>query len=66
MGSNKNRDSQAQDDETPQHIVDVAEFYIGKYPVTNAEYAAFVAATRASLLIIGAATTRRTRSWIIR
>lgn len=27
-----------------EHRVDVAEFYIGKYPVTNAQYAAFVKA----------------------
>jgi formylglycine-generating enzyme required for sulfatase activity len=27
-----------------KHLVDVAEFYIGKYPVTNAQYAAFVQA----------------------
>jgi formylglycine-generating enzyme required for sulfatase activity len=45
MGSDKNRDSQAFDDETPQYIVDVAEYYIGKYPVTNAQYAVFAKAT---------------------
>ena len=27
-----------------KRTVDVAEFYIGKYPVTNAQYAAFVQA----------------------
>jgi formylglycine-generating enzyme required for sulfatase activity len=31
--------------EMPQHEVDVAEFEIGKYPVTNREYAEFVEAT---------------------
>jgi formylglycine-generating enzyme required for sulfatase activity len=31
--------------EMPQHEVDVAEFEIGKYPVTNQEYAEFVEAT---------------------
>lgn len=30
---------------TEVHLVDVAEFWIGKYPVTNAQYAAFVKAT---------------------
>ncbi len=32
----------AADDEYPQHLVDIPEFYIGKYEVTNAQYAAFV------------------------
>jgi formylglycine-generating enzyme required for sulfatase activity len=39
MGSDKAKDSQAHDDETPQHPVDVAAFQMGKYPVTVAEYA---------------------------
>jgi formylglycine-generating enzyme required for sulfatase activity len=30
----------------PQHHVYVSEFHIGKYPVTNAQYAVFVRATR--------------------
>jgi serine/threonine-protein kinase len=33
------------DNELPQHSVDVAEFRIARTPVTNAQYAAFVAAT---------------------
>ncbi len=36
MGSNEN------DDETPIHKVTVSDFYIGKYEVTNAQYAAFL------------------------
>jgi formylglycine-generating enzyme required for sulfatase activity len=39
MGSDKNRDPRASDDELPQHRVEVAAFRIGKYPVTVAEYA---------------------------
>ncbi len=35
------------EDETPQHRVWVAEFHIGKFPVTNAQYAEFVRATNA-------------------
>ncbi len=34
----------AAENETPQHRVDVLPFYIGCYPVTNAEYGAFIAA----------------------
>jgi formylglycine-generating enzyme required for sulfatase activity len=45
MGSDKDKDLGANDDELPQHMVHVAEFYIGKYEVTNAQYAAFVQAT---------------------
>jgi formylglycine-generating enzyme required for sulfatase activity len=44
MGSDKARDPQAYDDETPQHPVEVAAFQIGKYPVTVAEYALAVSA----------------------
>ena len=39
MGSNR------YDDEKPQHKVNVAAFRIAKYPVTNQQYARFVAAT---------------------
>jgi serine/threonine-protein kinase len=35
MGSNNN-------DEKPQHTVELSEYFIGKYPVTNLEYQAFV------------------------
>jgi formylglycine-generating enzyme required for sulfatase activity len=46
MGSDKARDKDAEDDELPQHPVYVSEFYIGKYPVTNEQYQAFVKANR--------------------
>jgi len=42
MGSDPAKDKDARDNEQPQHRVYVAEFYIGKYPVTNVQYAAFV------------------------
>ena len=45
MGSDPAKDNDAQPREQPQHRVYVAEFYIGKYPVTNEQYAVFVLAT---------------------
>jgi formylglycine-generating enzyme required for sulfatase activity len=46
MGSDPAKDKRAQDEEQPQHRVYVSEFYIGRYPVTNEQYAAFVKATQ--------------------
>jgi len=46
MGSDAAKDNSAEDKEQPQHRVYVSEFYIGKYPVTNAQYAAFVKGTK--------------------
>jgi formylglycine-generating enzyme required for sulfatase activity len=37
-------DSGAYDDERPQHSVDLPAFEIGRWPVTNAEYACFIEA----------------------
>ena len=45
MGSDPNVDSYAQKDEQPQHEVTIERFYIGKYPVTFAEYAVFAQIT---------------------
>lgn len=45
MGNDPAKDEQSGDDEQPQHTLDLPEFYIGKYPVTNRQYAAFVQAT---------------------
>lgn len=42
MGSNPANDREASKGELPQHRIYLAEFYIGKYPVTNAQYATFV------------------------
>ncbi len=42
MGSDKTRDKQAYDDEIPQRKVDLPTFRINRYPVTNAQYRAFV------------------------
>lgn len=41
MGSDPARDNFAQRDELPQHGVYVSAFYIGKYEITNAQYARF-------------------------
>ncbi|MCU0485842.1 MAG: bifunctional serine/threonine-protein kinase/formylglycine-generating enzyme family protein [Anaerolineales bacterium] len=45
MGSDTTKDKDAEDDETPQHKLYLPEYLIGKYPVTVAQYAAFVKAT---------------------
>lgn len=45
MGSNPSEDRLAQTDEIPQHRLFVSDFYIMKYPVTNAQYRLFVEAT---------------------
>ena len=44
FGSNPRKDEQARGDEQPQHAVYLPEYLIGKYPVTNGQYAAFVRA----------------------
>ena len=48
MGSDPKVDKDASSDEQPQHRLILPDFYIGKYPVTNEQYAAFVKATRQS------------------
>jgi formylglycine-generating enzyme required for sulfatase activity/predicted ATPase len=42
MGSDKQRDKQAYDDEEPQHKVTLSAFKISKYPVANAQYDVFI------------------------
>jgi formylglycine-generating enzyme required for sulfatase activity len=42
MGSDKQRDPQASDDELPEHWETLPAYQMGKYPVTVAEYACFV------------------------
>ena len=44
MGSDPSVDKNASQDEQPQHRVNLAEYYIGKYPVTVAQYADFARA----------------------
>jgi len=46
MGSDKRKDKQAYDDETPQHTLHLPEFRIAPVPVTVAQFAAFMAANR--------------------
>jgi formylglycine-generating enzyme required for sulfatase activity len=41
MGSADN-DEIASDNEKPQHRVDLQEFYLGKYPVTQEQYQAIM------------------------
>ncbi|GAB4529035.1 MAG: formylglycine-generating enzyme family protein [Anaerolineae bacterium] len=44
-GSDPSGDRLTQPDETPQHQLHVTDFYIMRYPVTNAQYHLFVQAT---------------------
>lgn len=44
MGA-KEDDPEAYDDEQPQRVINLPEYEIGKYPITNGEYAAFVEST---------------------
>lgn len=46
MGSDPMKDKDAQPAEQPQHRVYVSEFYIGKYPITNAQYSVYARAKR--------------------
>jgi hypothetical protein len=48
MGSDKSRDEQADEDETPQYPVEVGGFAIGQHAVTVAEYACAVRAKAVS------------------
>ncbi|MCL4299464.1 MAG: SUMF1/EgtB/PvdO family nonheme iron enzyme [Anaerolineae bacterium] len=43
-GSNKKADPMAYDDELPQQTINVSAFKISRYPITNAQYTAFVEA----------------------
>ena len=45
MGSDKQKDKQAEDRETHQHKVRLKKYWIGKYPVTNKQFEVFVQAT---------------------
>jgi formylglycine-generating enzyme required for sulfatase activity len=38
-------DTKARDNEKPQRMIDLPEYWIGRYPVTNEQFARFVAAT---------------------
>lgn len=45
MGSDKEKDPQAYDDELPQHELTLPGYWIGRYPVTVAQFRAFVKAS---------------------
>jgi formylglycine-generating enzyme required for sulfatase activity len=42
MGSSKEKDHDASDDEQPQHRVELPAYRAGRYPVTNAQYRYFI------------------------
>jgi formylglycine-generating enzyme required for sulfatase activity len=42
MGSDKRRDRDADDEEMPQHTLTLPRYFIGRYPVTVAQFQAFV------------------------
>jgi formylglycine-generating enzyme required for sulfatase activity/tRNA A-37 threonylcarbamoyl transferase component Bud32 len=45
MGSDMERDKNAELDETPQHAVFLEDFQVGKFPVTNRQFEAFITAS---------------------
>jgi len=44
MGSDEQQDSEASDDEYPQHDVNLKDYWISRFPVTNAQFEMFCAA----------------------
>ena len=46
MGSDPEKDRDARDDEQPQHTLHLSDYAMARTPVTNAQYAAFLRATR--------------------
>jgi formylglycine-generating enzyme required for sulfatase activity len=45
MGTNRKRDPQAHEDEMPVQVLNITDFLMMRYPVTNAQYAKFIQAT---------------------
>ncbi|WP_020587907.1 SUMF1/EgtB/PvdO family nonheme iron enzyme [Desulfobacter curvatus] len=49
MGSDKDKDAEARDNEFPQHTVVLSEFAMARYPVTVAQYKVFAEETKRNL-----------------
>ena len=60
MGSDSKKGIGAYDDEKPQHSMSLAAYQIGKYPVTVAEYACFIARQAAGAAMTGSGQYRQT------
>ena len=57
MGSDKAKDKNARDDELPQHKVTLPDYYIAKYPVTNAQWAVYAKVLKKKFDMLGGKET---------
>ncbi len=66
IGSNPSADRLAQTDESPQHRLHITDYYMMRYPVTNAQYRLFIKLPGTGCRIFGRmASFRRIRPTIL-